>query len=445
MCNDWRSDQDVSELPVVHSAIQTSGALSDIDTEVETPPPAILIHQDPLSAEELSSWYQRRVEGIIESTGMIDIVLTLIQHGASHNIPHLDELGEDLSLLSRLVYDVPGGNEPGEDWTLTRWRATDAPAIVRAYLAHSTPSSLPKDIVRLVMPYLFVLESRAERAGKPDPKLPNRLLHDYILKAPLELVLSIFEASKPTLPVAQRIIKQDDDMVRLALACLYGSDSLREWPTMSGIFECLPVWDIPTDDDQEDAADTTITSLGAFVTPSTTQPRATPSDLLVFFNPLPLSSLSRALDILDVHLESGEIFSRWSVPAPLRWFLQSSNNAAEQRAWANRMARRAGGPNDQLTTLEDWQWLLEDMLKLAGETKIKGALGLLTRDEIVRIYFSGLLSTGSKSSICSEYFDYRYLSMDLSRVRRREKIAPVNIGAEFRHSNTRGYMSDMFT
>ncbi|KAJ4485984.1 secretory pathway protein Sec39-domain-containing protein [Lentinula aciculospora] len=391
--NEWRSEKDVSELPIVHNAIQ------DFDTTLAVIDPTPLLpvpeaQADAIDAESLSKWYQKRVDDIIEATGMIDIVLTLIQHGASQNVPHLDELGEDLSLLSRLVYDAPRGHEPDEDWTLTRWRAMDPPAIIHAYLAHSTSLSLPHDIAHLVMPYLFVLEARAERSGNPDPELPARLLHQYILQTPLGMVISIFEASKPTLPAAQRIIKQDDDMVRLALACLYGSDSLNEWATMSGIFECLPVWEIPADDNEEDAAEMTISSLGAFVTPSTSRPQATPSELLVFFNPLPLFSLSRALDILDVHLESGEIFSRWSVPAPLGWFLRSSNNAAEQRAWANRMARRAGGSDDELATQEDWQWLLEDMLKLAGETKIKGAFGLLPRDEIVRIYFSGLLSTG---------------------------------------------------
>ncbi|KAJ3816074.1 secretory pathway protein Sec39-domain-containing protein [Lentinula aff. lateritia] len=351
--------------------------------------------EDILNAESVSEWYRNRVDDIIEATGMIDIVLTLIQHGASQNVSHLDELGEDLSLLSRLVYDVPRGHKSeDEDWTLARWRAMNPTAIIRAYLAHSTPFTLPHDITHLVIPYLFVLESRAERAGKPEPQLPKRLLYEYILHAPLEMVLSVFEASKPTLPAAQRIIKQEDDMVRLALACLYGSDSLNEWSTMSGIFECLPVWEMTATENEEDAADMTISSLGAFVTPSTSRPRATPSDLLIFFNALPLSSLSRALDILDVHLESGEIFSRWSVPAPLRWFLQSSNGLAEQRAWANRMARRAGGSEDELTSLEDWAWLLEDMLKLAGENKIKGAFGLLPRDEIIRIYFGGLLSTG---------------------------------------------------
>ncbi|KAF5385476.1 hypothetical protein D9757_005391 [Collybiopsis confluens] len=393
--NDWRIDPDVTESSLARSAILKSDALSAFDSPTNSSPPDIEADTDALSAEQLSLWYHKRAEDIIDITGMVDIAFALIQHGASNNVPNLDELGEELSLLARLVYDAPHGDvRSDEDWTLARWRAMDPPSVVRAYLAHSTPASVSRDIIQLVLPYLFVLESHAERSGKPDPKLPDRLLHDFILHAPLNLVLSIFEASKPTLPAAQRIIKHDADMVQLALAGLYGSDSLHEWTTMSGIFECLPVWEIAADDDEEEAADTTIISLGTYVTPSTTGSKATPSNLLVFFKPLPLSSLSRALDILDVHLESGEIFSRWNVPAPLRWFLRSSSDVAEQRAWANRMARKAGGYGDQLSTQEDWEWLLEDMLKLAGETKIKGAFGLLSRDEIIRIFLSGLMSTG---------------------------------------------------
>ncbi|KAJ3764921.1 hypothetical protein FB446DRAFT_795569 [Lentinula raphanica] len=110
----------------------------------------------------------------------------------------------------------------------------DPPAIIRAYLKFSTPLSLPHDITRLVMSYLFVLESGVERAGRPDPQLSNRL-------------------HQPTLPVAQWIIKQEDDMVRLAL----GGDSLHEWSSMSTIFECPPVWEISADYNEEDAADTT--------------------------------------------------------------------------------------------------------------------------------------------------------------------------------------------
>ncbi|TFK36840.1 secretory pathway protein Sec39-domain-containing protein [Crucibulum laeve] len=391
----WRMQPDFVEARQCQSALQESNlALDQVHTVDGVGYEA---HHLLLSDDELSTWYKNRVNRVIHSSGMIDIALAIVQHGASQGIPGLDELGEELSLLSRLVYDAPQADEMDDDWTLARWYSLEPLAVVHAYLAHSTPGSLAEDISRLVMPYLYVLEARAERAGSPDPSLPTRILYEYILSAPLEKAAVIFEASKPTLPPAQRLIRDDEDIARLALACLYGSDSLDEWSTMSRIFECLPAWDISRDDDNdEDVADTTVASLGTFVKPSIMHPCSTPSELLILFKPLSLSSLSRALDILDVHLESGEIFSRWSVPAPLRWFLQSNGDINEQRSWANRMARRAGGQQDQLNTQEDWEWLLEDMLKLTGkgDNGLKGAFGLLSRDEVTRIFLSGLLSTG---------------------------------------------------
>ncbi|KAJ7225647.1 Sec39-domain-containing protein, partial [Mycena pura] len=391
----WRQEPDWTETPDVQATIAASGfnlALISDSSDPQHDP-----RNEPLSPDELTRWYKNRIRRTISSTGMMDVALAVVQHAAPQGVPGLDEIGEELSLLARLVYDAPQADDDiDDDWTLDQWYAMDPISVVRAYLAHSTPETVAKDIWRLVMPYLFVLESKAERAGSPDSTLRTRILYEYILNVPLETAATIFEASKPILPIAQRIIQNDEDMARLALACLYGSNSLDEWTTMNRIFESLPAWDITRDDDQEDAADTTIISLGSFVTPSTARPRCTASDLLIFFQPLPLTSLSRALDILDVHLESGEILSRWSVPAPLRWFLQSNSDVPEQRAWANRMARRAGGSEDKLTSQEDWEWLLEDMLKLTvtGDNGLRGAFGLLSQEEVLRIFLGGILSTG---------------------------------------------------
>lgn len=401
----WRPDLDFSELPETQSAIQNLGSASSITcglftTIHYTPTP------DPLTAEELSAWYKNRVNDVISSTGMVDVALSLIQHGASQGITALDELGEELSLLSRLVYDVPQAQSITDDWTLSGWYSMDPLTVVRAYLAHSEPSSLARDISHLVMPYLFVLETRSERAGTSDPTLPARILTDYILTTTLENAAAIFDSSKPTLPANQRLIKNDEEMVRVALACLYGSDSLDEWSTMSSIFECLPVWDAAKDEDgNEDAADTTVASLAAFLTPTTNKLQCTARDLLAFFSPLPFTSLSRALDILDVHLESGEILSRWCVPAPLRWFLQSSGDAKEQRSWADRMARRAGGKTEQPNDRDDWEWLLSDMLKLTGNADpgFRGAFCLLRPEEVTSIFLAGLLTTGSECWIKYKY------------------------------------------
>ena len=390
-----RPDPDWTDNSDVRSAVEQAG--------VKPPPsqePTSGAVEAPLSSPALLQWYRDRIDRIISRTGIIDTALVLTQHGASSGLSGLDEIGEDLSLLSRLVYDAPRPPTEDDNHTLSGWSKMSPLEVIRSYLSHSTPATIVKNIQRLVIPYLFVLESRAERSGNPDPSLRNRLLYEYIVNTPLETAAPIFEASKPILPVVERLIKDDEDVARIALAQLYGSNSLDEWATMSRIFECMPAWDSDyvANAGEEDEADTTIVSLGAFVIPSTAQPRVTASDLLLFFQPLHASSLSRALDILDVHLEAGEIFSRWNVPARLRWFLQSANDGSEQRSWARRMARRAGGSSDEPDSPEEYEWLLEDMIKLsnAGESGLRSAFGLIPKDEVVSIFLSGLLNSGSE-------------------------------------------------
>jgi neuroblastoma-amplified sequence len=392
----WRPELDWTENPSVQVALSTSG--------YDAPQSRLSTHSadeapQPMSSQELAFWYRRRIQTILGSTGMVDVALSMVQHAASQGILELDELGEELSLLSRLVYDAQAAAEDGpeDDWTLEQWKNMDSLAVIHAMLALSTPQTVVADIRKFVSPYLFVLESRAERAGDPNPNLSLQLLNDFILGAPLGIVARIFEDSKPTLPLRHRLISDNEDMARLALACLYGSNLVDEWHIMSQIFECLPDWSGAAGEDFEDAVEMTITSLGTYVTPTTARPTCTPSDLYLFFHPLPLPSLSRVLDILDVHLESGEILSRWDTPAPLRWFLQSSNDKNSQRARAVRMARRPG-TNHALHGQADWERLLEDMLKLCrtNDNGLRGAFGLLSQAEILSIFLSGLLSTGRK-------------------------------------------------
>jgi len=389
----WRTELDWAETKECISAMQSK----DVSE--------IFPASEPHTTAEVSQWYRDRVNGA-DSHGLTDIAFALVQHGASQGVPDLDELGEELGLLSRLVYDAPQAEslDSQDDWTLTRWRSLDPSAVLRSYLAHSTPETIADSIRHLAMPYLYVLEARAERAGHPDPGIVNRLFYEYILETPLDLTSAIFNASKPTLSVSERLIKKDEDMARLALSCLYGSDELDSWGVMSQIFECLPAWD-DVDEDERDEADMTLLSLGDFVIPSTSRPKCSAQDLLLFFTPLPFSALSRIVDVLDVHLESGEILSRWNVPAPLRWFLQSANDENQQRAWATRMARRAGNGGDEPETEDEWLELLDDMLKLVGggEGALRGAFGLLSKEEVTNIFFNGLLSSGSKYSIMFDF------------------------------------------
>ncbi|KAG8928876.1 hypothetical protein FRC02_006371 [Tulasnella sp. 418] len=389
----WRTIQDWVETEAAAPLIAKS------TLELPQLKPSDVPPTEPLSAEALSSWYKDRIRRIESQSGLVDMALSFVQHGASQGIPELDKLGEELSLFSRLVYDVERDDmiDEVDQWNLDTWRGLDTSAVVQSYLVSSTPDTIAVDIRKLVLPYLYVLEARAERSGTPDPSIPTRHLYEYILSAPLHIAAAIFAESKPTLPQSSRIIKDEEDLARIALACLYGSDSLDEWSTMSQIFECMPEWaniDREADNDSE-AADTTLLSLASYVTPSTNRGPATPLELFVFFKPLPASSLSRALDVLDVHLESGEIFNKWGVPAPLRWFLQTANDEKEQRAWATRMARRSG-VTEEMEDEEEWLDLLHDMKRLvkAEDSAVKGAFGRLDKPTVVQIFFGGMLSSG---------------------------------------------------
>ena len=120
----------------------------------------------------ISAWYHHRIERIDRELGLVDIALNLVQLGASKGVANLEEAGEELSLLTKLIYDrSPAQTADLDDvttWTLTRWRSAQPNEIVRAYLAYSTPATVANDIRRLVLPYLYVLESRRERQGAPD-------------------------------------------------------------------------------------------------------------------------------------------------------------------------------------------------------------------------------------------------------------------------------------
>ncbi|KZO98321.1 hypothetical protein CALVIDRAFT_562243 [Calocera viscosa TUFC12733] len=405
----WRTELDFVEQDEVQRALQIP---EETPTEVQRT-------EQRFTADGLSQWYQARVKRIDAFSGALDQALALVQHGAGLGIPGLDALGEDLSLLSRLVYDAaPPAGLPA-DYTLADWQAMSPEEVVRAYLAGSSPATVAADLRRLVLPYLYVLEARAERAGSPDPALVKRLLYGYLLSAPLDLAVAMFESSKPTLRPNQRIVSKDEDVARLALAYLYGEDRVgtNDWAQMSRIFECLPAWPNVTGADEMDEAETTLASLAAFVTPSTAARKPGAEDLLLFFTPLPRSALTHLLDVLDLHLESGEILARWSCPAPLRWFLQAKDDKAAQRQWAVRMARgvarRVGSEGGD----GEWKNLWEDMEKLAGDGEedageedeeedawgaaaekdkgLKPAFGLVGKGEVAKIFFAGLLSSGN--------------------------------------------------
>ncbi|SCV68722.1 BQ2448_843 [Microbotryum intermedium] len=398
-------------------------SLREDDDDDDEEAAAFKPQQEPLAAEALAVYYTKRVEHIA-SLGLVSTALSLVQHCAARlNISRLEELGEELSLLSRLVYDRPNRprhastsrstlDDPAETFTLTHWRSLEPPSIVEAYLSTSTPSNIATSIRRLVLPYLSVLEARLERLGQPDPTLSSRLLIDYLLglaastPPQLALLVAVIEASKPTLSSATRLIKSDEDLARLALACIYGCrDSSAETLVWFGkIFECLPAFNEAFNDGATSSSVPKMTLYSLVSSSASAAP--TPKALYASLIPFDASRLSASLDILDLHLAQAEVFSRYSCAVPLSWFLTSHNDLKAQKAWATRLARTAstggGGKQDEEGEFEsedEWVALMEDMVAFTHGREEQGdglrkAFGLLSEEDVLRIFFGGLIAAG---------------------------------------------------
>ncbi|KAK4054932.1 hypothetical protein OIV83_000856 [Microbotryomycetes sp. JL201] len=373
--------------------------------------------QDRRTAQELSSFYRQRIEHVA-ALSLVSVALAYVQLCASLDVPDLEDLGEELSLLSRLAYDRPTpqaatARAPSlplvkeDNLTLDDWRQLAPTDVLRAYLDGWPAAELPSAIRRLATPYLSVLEARAERAGNPDVNLGTRLLYDFIMalssaRPPrLDSLLAVFEASKPTLPAGSRIIKDDEDLARLALAGVYGcrDNSTEAIVVMSKIFECLPVFDTKAISDSAQQSSSK-TNLFALHPPGSDLP--TPQYLFKELQSFSLVKLTASIDALDLHLAEAETFSRYSVAVPLSWFLASHNDAKAQRAWATRMARTSSsggggktGDEGEFEGEDEWEMLMEDMVSLTegGDIdELRKAFWMLEKEEILRIFFGGLLA-----------------------------------------------------
>ncbi|CCO27379.1 Neuroblastoma-amplified sequence AltName: Full=Neuroblastoma-amplified gene protein homolog [Rhizoctonia solani AG-1 IB] len=195
----WREVPDWVEQPQVRIALADTGIEDFPQFETNTVERPSNPQPELLSGAELTGWFKRRIEAI-DTLGLVDIALSFVQHAAALAIPDLDSEGEELTLLARLVYDAPisEGKPLGisDDWNLSRWRSMDPPAVIRAYLAHSTPETIAADIRRLVVPYLFVLDARRQReqlnsSTQTEQGQSDEFLYGWILNASLDLTASM--------------------------------------------------------------------------------------------------------------------------------------------------------------------------------------------------------------------------------------------------------------
>ncbi|TIA93523.1 hypothetical protein E3P81_00900 [Wallemia ichthyophaga] len=322
------------------------------------------------SDESTSNWYISRAIKMDAVGRQLDNALSLIQHGAARGVLGLDRIGEDLVLLLKMA-------ECNHNVGLLEFQEMSYEDSVKAYLAGSSPQDFPTRIKNALLPYLYVLESRNERqTGVTDTELHERLLINIILAVEMDSVLSLIEASRPDLSISERVIKDDKLLVAISLTLLYTTTRTDIIDTIQRVFECMPAWEGGLSCRVRD------------VTDFTNEGRA---EVVQRFKALDVSQLGSLLDHLDIHIESMEILARWSINVTLSRI--ELCDYEQQLTWARMLTRRSVGTlGENIESGSEWEALLDDMVKLSNSDDGR-ALGLLERDIVVRIFFSGLLNS----------------------------------------------------
>ncbi|XP_006880730.1 PREDICTED: neuroblastoma-amplified sequence-like [Elephantulus edwardii] len=183
-----------------------------------------------LPVEKVTEWYQTRAEEIEHYSRQVDCALSLIRLGMERNIPGLLVLCDNLVTLETLVY------EAGCDLTLTLRELQQMKDIdkLRLLMNSCSEDKYVTSAYQWMVPFLH-------RCEKQFPGAANELLKEYLVtlaKGDLKFPLKIFQHSKPDLQ--QKIIPDQDQLMAVALECIYNCERSDQLSICYDILECLP-------------------------------------------------------------------------------------------------------------------------------------------------------------------------------------------------------------
>ncbi|XP_075779590.1 NBAS subunit of NRZ tethering complex isoform X4 [Pelodiscus sinensis] len=207
----------------------------------EAQPELLKYRTAKLSIDLVSDWYWNRAQEIEKYAMQVDCALSLVRLGMERNIPGLQVLCDNLVTLEMLIY------ETGCDLTLTLkdlQEMKDSEKL-RLLMMNSSDEKYVKNIYQWMVPFLHRCENQS-------PGLANTLFREYLVtlaKEDLKFPLKIFQNSKPDSLAEglyhrsfcqQKIIPDQDQLMSMALECIYNCERDDQLSLCYDILECLP-------------------------------------------------------------------------------------------------------------------------------------------------------------------------------------------------------------
>ncbi|XP_005914378.1 neuroblastoma-amplified sequence isoform X4 [Haplochromis burtoni] len=268
------------------------------------------------SKELLTDWYISRAQDIDSCSRQVDCALSLVRLGKEREIPGLERLCDDLVTMETLVYET--SCELG--LTLKDFQQLSDIDKLRLLMKNSSTEHYVKDSFQWMVPFLHRCEGQKEGSAKS-------LLREYLVslaQEDLTLPLIIFKHSKPD--CQQKIIGDPDQLMEVALECIYSCERDDQLSLCYEILECLPQRGYGPQTD---------------ITPS----------------------LHDQVDKLEKHLSVVEVLEKHGLQKPISYVKNSQNNDEEAHQLMVKLCRHTGRKNPPVSE-NMWRVLLQDLLDM---------------------------------------------------------------------------------
>ncbi|XP_031726223.1 NBAS subunit of NRZ tethering complex isoform X2 [Anarrhichthys ocellatus] len=268
------------------------------------------------SIELLTDWYQSRAKDIDSCSRQVDCALSLVRLAKEREIPGLELLCDDLVTMETLVY------ETSCELSLTLKDLQQLRDIDKLHLLmkNSSTERYVKDAFQWMVPFLHRCEGQKEGAAQS-------LLREYLVslaQRDLTLPLVIFQHSKPD--CQQKIIGDPDQLMAVALECIYSCERDDQLSLCYDILECLP--------QRGYGPDTGVTA-----------------------------SLHDQVDGLEKHLSVVEVLEKHGLQKPILYVKNSQNSEEEAHQLMVKLCRHTGRKIPPVSETV-WRGLLQDLLDM---------------------------------------------------------------------------------
>ncbi|XP_037384398.1 NBAS subunit of NRZ tethering complex [Talpa occidentalis] len=299
-----------------------------------------------LAVEKVMDWYQTRAEEIEHYSRQVGCALSLVRLGMERNIPGLLALCDDLVTLEAMVY------EAGCDLTLTLKELQQMKDIdkLRLLMNSCSEDKYVTSAYQWMVPFLH-------RCEKQSPGVANELLKEYLVtlaKGDLKLPLKIFQHSKPDLQ--QKIIPDQDQLMAVALECIYDCERNDQLSLCYDILECLP--------QRGYGHKTEVTT-----------------------------ALHDKVDQLEQILSVSEILEKHGLEKPISFVKNTQSSSEEARKLMVRLTRHTGRKQPPVSEAH-WRMLLQDMLTMRQNVYM-----CLDSDACYEVFTESLLCSGRLENI----------------------------------------------